>query len=478
MMRWLILAELALALVALAWARFGSTPVPYELDPSVVLLSVALTIPFAAMNFAIFRFGRRVRFARRVYDLFENELFPLIRTAAPHELLVAAAVAGFAEELLFRGLLQPWIGLVPASLLFGLAHAPTLELLAFSTWAASVGLLLGILYELTANLAHPVLVHGLYDAVALLYIRYGWEGPAEKGIVPNGSPSTNAAPATGPEAGASIVEFAKAEALGNDFLLVDEREAAAFLGREAELARRMCDRRRGLGADGLVLYSVPIGETPARMRLVNSDGSFAEVSGNGLRCLAAYLVHRRLARSFPLEIETGAGRLSLEKVAEGSRSRLRFRANMGEPARVEELSFSLDGVQLEGTSLSMGNPHFVLVRETLDREELRRVGPLVASHERFPSGTNVELVEVLDRNRIRAAIWERGAGETASSGTGSSASAVAVLRKGLVDSPVRVDCAGGSSTVEWAGEPGSCVYLTGDAAVVAEGRYYFGGSES
>lgn len=262
------------------------------------------------------------------------------------------------------------------------------------------------------------------------------------------------------------VPFAKTEAHGNDFLLVAGSDAPPEM-REA-LARSICDRLRGVGADGLILYRGVEGEFA--MTLFNSDGSPAEISGNGLRGLAAYLVYRGLATRDPLEVSTGAGRLSLS-LLEREGHRFRFRANMGRPRTLAKETLALEGESFEATTLSLGNPHCVLFPRSFDSAELRRVGPRLEHHSRFPERTNVELVEILSPSEIRMEIWERGVGETASSGTGSSASAVASIWNGLVRSPVRVHCAGGTMTVEW--EEGGEVFLTGEAEIVAEGTYYF-----
>jgi diaminopimelate epimerase len=262
------------------------------------------------------------------------------------------------------------------------------------------------------------------------------------------------------------VPFVKTEAHGNDFLLVAESDVARH-ARE-RLARSICDRLRGVGADGLILYRGVEGEFS--MTLFNSDGSPAEISGNGLRGLAAYLVYRGLATRDPLEISTGAGRLSLS-LLEREDPRFRFRANMGRPRALAKESLAVEGETFEATTLSLGNPHCVLFYPSFDAAELRKVGPRLEVHSRFPERTNVEMVEILSPSDIRMGIWERGVGETASSGTGSSASAVASIWNGFVKSPVRVHCPGGVMTVEW--EEGGDVFLTGEAAIVAEGTYFF-----
>jgi len=266
------------------------------------------------------------------------------------------------------------------------------------------------------------------------------------------------------------IPFAKTEAHGNDFLLVAESD----VDRDARetLARAICDRLRGVGADGLILYRGA--RDDFAMMLYNSDGSPAEISGNGLRCLAAYLVYRGLATRDLVEVSTGAGRLSLS-LLDRRDCRFRFRANMGAPRDLAKETLHVHGESYEATLLSLGNPHAVLFRSGFDVAELRRIGPRLESHPRFPRKTNVELVEILSASDIRMGIWERGVGETASSGTGSSASAVASIWSGLAKSPVQVHCPGGVMTVAW--EEGDDVFLTGDAAIVADGTYFLIDSE-
>jgi diaminopimelate epimerase len=260
-----------------------------------------------------------------------------------------------------------------------------------------------------------------------------------------------------------MIPFAKTEAHGNDFLLVDEDDVAA--ADRGSLARAICDRLRGVGADGLILYRAA---ASLSMTLYNSDGSRAEFSGNGLRCLAAYLVYRGLASGGRIEIATGAGKKSLSLLGR-SGIRFEFRANMGAPRAISKETLSIDGESLEATLVSLGNPHAVLFRGLAD---LRRIGPLAECHPRFPERTNVELVEIVSTSEIRMGVWERGAGETASSGTGSSAAAVASIWNGFVKSPVQVSCPGGVMSVEWA--QGEDVFLTGKASIIAEGTYVAG----
>jgi diaminopimelate epimerase len=253
-----------------------------------------------------------------------------------------------------------------------------------------------------------------------------------------------------------------------------------------------------VGADGLILFGPLGGEGEFEMALFNSDGSPAEISGNGLRCLGAYLVYRGLAgnENQTLTVQTGAGKRSLELVErESTGHRFRFRANMGRPrlaardvpfvaepgdAPAVSVPLEVNSEIFRVTAVSMGNPHAVLFTDLYDADELRRIGPSIESHPRFPKKTNVELVQVLSPHRIRMGIWERGAGETASSGTGSAASAVAAILERRAESPIEVRCDGGTITVEWQadgdgdgnGNLNGNVFVTGDAVVVAEGTYF------
>jgi len=207
----------------------------------------------------------------------------------------------------------------------------------------------------------------------------------------------------------------KGHAYGNDFLLVPEADAAGV--DPSVLARRMCDRHRGIGADGLILHGEPSGRI--RMRLYNADGSSSEVSGNGVRCLAAYALARGTAGGSDagpaarVEIETGAGLKTLGLV-ERAGSRWTFRAAMGVPSDVRQLDLEAAGERVVVSALSVGNPQCV-VFGPLDEARFRRLGPALERHAAFPARTNVEFVEVLTPSRLRILIWERGVGPTEAS---------------------------------------------------------------
>jgi diaminopimelate epimerase len=267
------------------------------------------------------------------------------------------------------------------------------------------------------------------------------------------------------------MRFAKVHAYGNDFLYVTFDEAARAGDDPARLAVRVCDRHTGIGADGLILYATTA--RGARMRLINPDGSHAEVSGNGVRGLGAWLARERgltpgEATEPTLRIETDAGVKPLWLRECDAEARFLFRADMGHPTGLERVRLQVAGLgAVEAVRLSMGNPQCVVLGR-LDPARLAVLGPALQRHEAFPEGVNVELAEVEAPDRVRILIWERGAGPTRSSGTGSCASAVVAASLGGAARTVDVVAPGGTQRVEWTADG---VFLTGWAEVVCEGRW-------
>ncbi|MGE0041199.1 MAG: diaminopimelate epimerase [Vicinamibacterales bacterium] len=265
-----------------------------------------------------------------------------------------------------------------------------------------------------------------------------------------------------------MLRVAKAHAYGNDFLFVPA-DQAAHLDASA-MAVRLCARHEGLGADGLILYSVAPDLT-ARMTLVNADGSPSELSGNGLRCLAALVLHERAGTGEPItvvRVDTDAGWKTLT-LAAVSGARYTFRAAMGQPERVAEEEIEAAGERLRVTTLAMGNPQCVQLVDALpDDARFDRLGPALSTHRRFAAGTNVEFAVVEAPDRVRIRIWERGVGPTTASGTGACAAAVAAMAHGGAARDVQVISPGGTQRVEWRDDG---VYLTGWAEVVFEGHW-------
>jgi diaminopimelate epimerase len=266
----------------------------------------------------------------------------------------------------------------------------------------------------------------------------------------------------------AVLRLAKAQAYGNDFLLVS-LEAAALVspaGGPGALALVLCDRHQAVGADGLILYT--IGDRSATMRLFNADGSPSELSGNGLRCLAALVARAQdLQASGVVTVETGAGVKTLEFL-ERDRQRYTFRASLGSPTDLRQVTLPVLGETLTASVLRMGNPQCVVLGPLPDADRFARLGPALATHTMFPAGTNVEFAHVEAEGLVRVLIWERGVGPTASSGTGAAAAAVAAATHGGAARDVDVISAGGTQRVEWR-EDG--VHLTGWAEIVLDGEW-------
>jgi diaminopimelate epimerase len=253
----------------------------------------------------------------------------------------------------------------------------------------------------------------------------------------------------------------KAHAFGNDFLLLDEEAAGVPAGADrAALARAACDRHRGIGADGLIFFRRS-GQFSASMALLNADGSYSEISGNGIRCLAAWLAGEA-GPGTAITIETDAGPKRLELLARDG-ARTTFRAAMGPPEDVTRASIDVEGVPVDAVTLRVGNPQCVVLG-AVTGARLHGLAAKLAVHPHFPAGTNVELASVEAPDRVRILIWERGVGPTDASGTGACAAAVAAMQYGGAQRDVAVVSPGGSQRVEWR-EDG--LYLTGFAEVIA-----------
>ncbi len=256
------------------------------------------------------------------------------------------------------------------------------------------------------------------------------------------------------------IHFTKASACGNDFLIVAGAEGSDDL---SDLTRRLCDRHNGVGADG-VEWLFPDTEADALARLINADGSEAEISGNGTRCVAADICSRSEKRE--VVIRTGAG-LKTCRLIETRGATLEFETAMGQAIVGEQRTIDVKSVRAAGTRVSTGNPHFVIVVETFP-EDWQRQAALIQAQPQFPEGTNVEYVKVRGAHEIEIRLFERGAGETQSSGTGSCASAVAMIANRQVTSPVKVLAPGGMQTVRWEDQ----VYLRGPATLVCRGEFF------
>lgn len=262
------------------------------------------------------------------------------------------------------------------------------------------------------------------------------------------------------------IPFVKANACGNDFLIVDGQQWS--FSNLAELTRKLCDRHHGIGADGVEwLYPDAIAATYAR--LFNADGSEAEISGNGTRCVAAYLfAEPKESAKFTREvsIRTGAG-IKTCVLAANSGMRYEFETDMGEPQVSGDVVVKLPEREVLAISSSMGNPHLSIFVDEFS-ETWQTEAADIARHAGMPGGVNIEMVRVVDASKIEVRFFERGVGETQSSGTGSCAAAISAIFSKRAVSPVRVLAQGGPQTVRWEGS----VFLAGPAQIVARGEFY------
>ena len=298
----------------------------------------------------------------------------------------------------------------------------------------------------------------------------------------------------------SNVRFTKLQGMGNDFLVVEAEDVALLApestdvpgradtessaGSPAQLAVSMCNRNYGAGADGLIFVSRSrLAGDDFASRIFNSDGSEAGVSGNGTRCLAAYLYYEGLWSEPEVDIDTQAG-VKRGRLVSRQGSRFEFEFDMGKPDlssravpmaldhprdRVVSYPLHLGGDMFDVTCLSMGNPQCVIFVRDLETLSLSDIGPLIEHHPVFPDRANVEFAKIVSRHEIEIRIWERGAGHTLSSGTGSCASAVAAALNGLTDRSVTVVTEGGPLRVVWRAD--DSVALTASAEVIYKGEW-------
>ena len=263
-----------------------------------------------------------------------------------------------------------------------------------------------------------------------------------------------------------MIRFVKAHACGNDFLIVDEPLDAS---RYADIARIVCARNTGVGADG-VEYLTLADNGAYSIRLFNADGSEAEISGNGTRCVAAYLAQEDDANEFSIRTHAGVRRC---RILRRNPPQYLISTEMGVPSVTAQTVMLEDGTSVAGVNVSIGNPHFVVFVDSPNfgcfGRSWQQIGSEVCVHPDFPKGTNVEFVRVMDTNRIEFRIYERGVGPTLSSGTGSSASAAASIEMRGVARQLTVVAEGGEQTVEWM-RKSSNLLLTGPAEIIAQGN--------
>jgi diaminopimelate epimerase len=262
-----------------------------------------------------------------------------------------------------------------------------------------------------------------------------------------------------------ILRFTKMHGAGNDFVVLDFTQTPFTLS--AEQLRKIADRHRGVGCDQILVVEKPRDPSADfRYRIFNADGGEVEQCGNGARCFVKFVHSKRLTGKPEIRVETMAGTIVPRLEPDGEVS-----VDMGPPAVELPLTqvIQVAGHPVELTILSMGNPHAVQVVRDVAEAPVTAQGPLIEHHPRFPNRVNAGYMRVLDRHRIALRVWERGAGETLSCGTGACAAAVSGILRGLVDSPVRIQSRGGALTISWAGGD-NAVWMKGPAQSVFEGE--------
>ena len=274
------------------------------------------------------------------------------------------------------------------------------------------------------------------------------------------------------------MKFTKYNGLGNDFVFLDGAEALSVKD-PAALAVKMCDRRTGIGADGLVLL-LPTDKGDVRMRIINSDGSEAEMCGNASRCVALHWLQNGFTTQKKITLDTLAGPIITEIIDEKAGL---VRVDMGAPRLLrkqipmtgnpDEKAISVPvtagGKTFTGTAVSMGNPHFVIFVDDMTKTPVEVWGPSLETCDVFPQKTNVEFVQILDKNTVRMRVWERGAGITQACGTGSCATAAACVLNKKTESKITVKLDGGELLIEWPNQ--EHIFMTGPAKKVFTGDF-------
>ncbi|MBB6134180.1 diaminopimelate epimerase [Massilia aurea] len=278
------------------------------------------------------------------------------------------------------------------------------------------------------------------------------------------------------------LKFTKMHGAGNDFIVVDAINQQVDLS--VDQWRRLADRRFGIGADQILVVERPTDAgVDFRYRIFNNDGGEVEQCGNGSRAFVRFVVDKGLTQAHSIRVQTMSGIINPRLEDDGS-----VTVDMGAPRLVPaDVPFDETGLagMVQGNDtlwplpvgdetvfvsvVSMGNPHAVQVVDDVDAAPVEETGPLIERHVRFPKRVNAGYLQVMDRHHIRLRVFERGAGETLACGTGACAAVVAGIRRGLLDSPVRVSAHGGELSIAWAG-PGQPVYLSGPAVSVFEGE--------
>ena len=278
-----------------------------------------------------------------------------------------------------------------------------------------------------------------------------------------------------------MIKFTKMHGLGNDYVYMDAIHQK--IENESSLAQFVSNRHFGIGSDGLILICKS-DVADFKMRMFNSDGSEAEMCGNGIRCVGKFVYDKGLTDKTTVTIETLAGIKTLElNTKEGKVETVKV--DMGEPILspkeipvisdeepVKNLMLEAEGRKFKFTCVSMGNPHAITEVENTEKFDVEKYGKVLEVDKAFPNKTNVEFIQIIDKNHVKMRVWERGAGETLACGTGACATAVACYLNGKTDRNVEVELLGGKLFIEW-NEENNHIYMIGPAVTVFEGELHY-----
>ena len=275
-----------------------------------------------------------------------------------------------------------------------------------------------------------------------------------------------------------MIKFTKMHGLGNDYVYMDAIHQK--IENESSLAQFVSDRHFGIGSDGLILICKS-DIADFKMRMFNSDGSEAEMCGNGIRCVGKFVYDKRLTNKTTVSIETLAGIKILQLNTKDGKVET-VKVDMGEPILnpkeipviskeepVKNLLIKADDKEFKFTCVSMGNPHAITQVENTDNFDVEKYGKIIEINEVFPKKTNVEFVQIVDKKHIKMRVWERGAGETLACGTGACSVTVAGYLNGITDREVEIELLGGKLYIEW-NKKDNHIYMTGPATTVFEGE--------
>ena len=277
------------------------------------------------------------------------------------------------------------------------------------------------------------------------------------------------------------LNFTKMNGLGNDFVILDYEEYEKTKLSPDKLAVKLCNRNFGIGADGLIIVNPNTDKADISWIFYNSDGSVAQMCGNGMRCFARYIYDKGMINKKEFSVETKAG-IIIPKIISDTEVKVNMGMPILEPEKIPcktktnlNIPYSVDNKEFKLNTVSMGNPHCIIFIEKDSRELALKYGSVIENDKLFPEKTNVEFVEILSKNEVTVNVWERGCGITLACGTGACATTVAGVLNGYLDNTVKVNLPGGQLKIEWQGSPNDTkhnVYMTGRADYSFTGEVY------